>query len=46
MPLAGYLLYYSHAREMRALLLIVFAGSVLVAALRWIWRSEPAPAEA
>jgi signal peptidase I len=45
-PLAGYLLYFSHTREIRALLLIVFAVSVLVAALRWIWRSEPAPAEA
>ena len=44
-PLAGYLLYYSHAREIRALLLTVFAVSVLVAALRRIWRSEPAPAE-
>jgi signal peptidase len=45
-PLAGYLLYYSHTRELRALLLIGFAASVLVAALRWIWRSEPAPAKA
>ena len=45
-PLAGYLLYYSHTRQIRALLLIVFAVSVLVAALRWVWRSEPAPAEA
>src|SRR6266513_1346605 len=45
-PLAGYLLYYSHTREIRALLLTVFAVSVLTLALRWIWRSEPAPAEA
>ena len=41
-PLAGYLLYYVHTREIRALLLIVFAIVVLVGALRWIWRSEPA----
>lgn len=41
-PLAGYLLYYAHTREIRALLLIVFAIVVLVGALRWIWRSEPA----
>ena len=45
-PLAGYLLYFSHTRELRALLLIVFAVSVLVAALHRIWRNEPAPAEA
>jgi len=41
-PLAGYLLYYVHTREIRALLLVVFAIVVLVGALRWIWRSEPA----
>ena len=41
-PLAGYLLYYVHTREIRVLLLIVFAIVVLVGALRWIWRSEPA----
>jgi signal peptidase len=40
-PVAGYLLYYAHTREIRALLLIVFAVFVLVGALRWIWRSEP-----
>jgi len=46
-PLAGYLLYYAHTREIRALLLIVVAVFVLVAVLRRIWRSEPAhPAEA
>jgi hypothetical protein len=31
-----------HTREIRALLLIVFAIVVLVGALRWIWRSAPA----
>jgi signal peptidase len=46
-PLAGYLLYYAHTREIRGLLLIVFAVFVLVGLLRWIWRREPAhPAEA
>jgi signal peptidase I len=45
-PLAGYLLYFSHTRELRALVLIVFAVSVLAAALHRIWRNEPAPAEA
>jgi signal peptidase I len=41
-PFAGYLLYYAHTREIRALLLIAFALFVLVGALRRIWRSEPA----
>jgi len=46
-PLAGYVLWYAHTREIRALLLAVFAAFVLVAALRRIWRNEPArPAEA
>jgi signal peptidase I len=41
-PLAGYVLYYAHTREIRALLLIVFAVFVLAGLLRWIWRREPA----
>jgi signal peptidase len=41
-PLAGYLLYYAHTREIRAVLLLVFAVFVLFGILRWIWRSEPA----
>jgi signal peptidase I len=41
-PVAGYVLWYAHTREIRALLLIVFGVFVLVAALRRIWRSEPA----
>ena len=46
-PLAGYLLYYAHTREIRGLLLILVAVFVLIGLLRWIWRSEPArPAEA
>ena len=43
-PLAGYLLYYAHTREIRALLLIVFAVFLLFGMLRWIWRSDPARA--
>jgi signal peptidase len=41
-PLAGYVLYYAHTREIRALLLVIFAIFVLVGLLRWIWRREPA----
>ncbi len=46
-PLAGYLLYYAHTREIRGLLLILVAVFVLIRLLRWIWRTEPArPAQA
>ena len=45
-PLAGYVLYYAHTREIRSALLILFLVAVLGGALRWIWRSEPKPAEA
>jgi signal peptidase I len=46
-PLAGYLLWYAHTREVRAALLTAFALFVLVGVLRRIWRSESrAPAEA
>jgi signal peptidase len=41
-PVAGYVLWYAHTREVRALLLVVFAVFVLTAMLRRIWRSEPA----
>ena len=44
-PLAGYVLYYGHTREIRAVLLFAAALLILVGALRWIWRSEPRPAE-
>jgi signal peptidase I len=40
-PLAGYVLWYAHTRELRSLLLIVFAFVVLTAALRRIWRTAP-----
>jgi signal peptidase len=45
-PLVGYVLYYAHTREIRALLLFAVALLVLVGALRWIWRSGPRPAQA
>jgi signal peptidase len=41
-PLAGYLLYYAHTREIRVVPLLVFAVIVLFGILRRIWRSEPA----
>jgi signal peptidase I len=41
-PIAGYVLWYAHTREIRALLLTLFGVFVLVTALRRIWRSEPA----
>jgi signal peptidase I len=40
-PLAGYVLWYAHTREVRALLLFVSAVFVLTAVLRRIWRNEP-----
>jgi signal peptidase I len=45
-PLAGYVLYYAHTREIRALLLIAFAVFVLAGVLRRIWRAEPAQVQA
>jgi signal peptidase I len=41
-PFAGYVLWYAHTREVRAVLLIVFAAFVLTAALRRIWRTNSA----
>jgi signal peptidase I len=43
-PLAGYLLWYAHTREIRALLFGALALFLLFGALRWIWRAAPAPA--
>jgi signal peptidase I len=40
-PLAGYVLWYAHTREVRALLLFFSAVFVLTAVLRRIWRNEP-----
>src|SRR6059058_6216760 len=36
-PLAGYVLYYGHTREIRALLIAIVAALLLVAAFRRIW---------
>jgi signal peptidase len=41
-PLAGYVLYYAHTREVRSALLAIFAAVLLVAMLRRIWRPDPA----
>ncbi len=46
-PVAGYILYYAHTREIRSLLICVAAVSLLVGILRRIWRKEEtAPAGA
>jgi signal peptidase len=44
-PVTGYVLWYAHTREVRALLLVVFMVFVLGTALRRIWRTEPRVAE-
>jgi signal peptidase len=41
-PIAGYVLYYAHTREVRGALLTVFALLFVAAALRRIWRSDAA----
>jgi signal peptidase len=46
-PVAGYVLYYAHTREVRGALIAIVAALVLLAALRRIWRTEtPGPKEA
>ena len=46
-PLAGYVLYYAHTREIRGALIAIVAALLLVAAFRRIWRTEAAgPREA
>jgi signal peptidase len=46
-PVAGYILYYAHTREIRSLLICLAALSLLVGVLRRIWRKEEtAPAGA
>ena len=46
-PVAGYILYYAHTREIRSLLIGLAALSLLVGILRRIWRKEEtAPAGA
>jgi signal peptidase len=44
-PLAGYVLYYAHTREVRGALIAVVALLLLIAALRRIWRSDLAEAK-
>lgn len=39
-PVAGYLLYYAHTREVRGALIAIVAVLVLLAALRRIWSTE------
>jgi len=41
-PVAGYILYYAHTREIRSLLICLVALSLLVGILRRIWRKEEA----
>ena len=46
-PVAGYVLYYAHTREVRGALIALVAVLVLLAALRRIWSTEaPGPKEA
>jgi signal peptidase I len=46
-PFAGYILFYAHTREVRALLILVAAAFLLFTVLRLIWRKEDvAPAGA
>jgi signal peptidase len=39
-PVAGYVLYYTHTREVRGALIGIVAVLLLIAALRRIWRPE------
>ncbi|HEY8631398.1 MAG TPA: signal peptidase I [Gaiellaceae bacterium] len=39
-PVAGYILYYAHTREVRGALLCLAALFVMFGMLRWIWRKE------
>ena len=39
-PVAGYVLYYAHTREVRGALLCLAALFVMFGMLRWIWRKE------
>ena len=37
-PVAGYVLFYAHTREVRGVLIVLAGLLLLVGALRWIWR--------
>ena len=39
-PVAGYVLYYAHTREVRGALICLVALFLLFGMLRWIWRKE------
>jgi signal peptidase len=39
-PVAGYVLYYAHTREVRGALICLAAAFLLFGMLRWIWRKE------
>jgi signal peptidase I len=39
-PVAGYVLYYAHTREVRGALICVVSLFLLFGMLRWIWRKE------
>jgi signal peptidase len=39
-PVAGYVLYYAHTREVRSALICLVALFLLFGMLRWIWRKE------
>jgi signal peptidase len=46
-PIAGYILFYAHTREVRGLLICLASLSLLFGMLRWIWRRDTtAPAGA
>jgi signal peptidase I len=45
-PVAGYVLWYLHTREVRGVLLTAFVVFLLIGALRRIWRSDARPVEA
>lgn len=45
-PVAGYVLYYAHTREIRGALVSLAAILLLIGVLRRIWRREAAPAGA
>jgi signal peptidase I len=45
-PVAGYVLFYAHTREIRSALIALAAILLLIGTLRRIWRREAAPAGA
>ena len=45
-PVAGYILFYAHTREIRSALITLAAILLLIGTLRRIWRREPSPAGA